>query len=134
MPTFKRGSKLGQSLEEKGILPPKQPKKKRKRNKYGAQKATAGDGTKFDSKKEARRYGELQVMLAMGVIRDLELQVEYPLEVNGVLVCSYRADFRYNLKWPPATVVEDAKGFRTREYQIKKRLMKAVHGIDISEV
>jgi hypothetical protein len=86
MPTFKRGSKLGQSLEEKGILPPKQPKKKRKRNKYGAQKATAGDGTKFDSKKEARRYGELQVMLAMGVIRDLELQVEYPLEPGGLQV------------------------------------------------
>ena len=31
------------------------------------------------------------------------------------------------------SVVEDAKGMRTREYQIKRKLMKAIHGIEIRE-
>ena len=28
-------------------------------------------------------------------------------------------------------IVEDAKGFETPEFKLKKKLMKAVHGIDI---
>ncbi|EPP19623.1 hypothetical protein L910_2850 [Vibrio fluvialis PG41] len=30
-------------------------------------------------------------------------------------------------------VVEDVKGFRTKEYNLKKKMMKAIYGIDIFE-
>lgn len=95
---------------------------------------TVSDGLRFDSKREAKRWGELRLMERAGLIENLERQVRFPLKVNGVLVCTYVADFVYREGATRARVVEDAKGFRTREYQIKRKLMKAVHGIEIAEV
>jgi hypothetical protein len=60
------------------------------------------------------------------------LQPRYRLEVCGVHVCDYVADFRY--EEGGATVVEDAKGFKTAAYKLKKKLMKAIHNIEIREV
>ena len=31
-------------------------------------------------------------------------------------------------------IVEDVKGYRTEAYQLKKKLMRAVYGIEITEV
>lgn len=45
----------------------------RKRSKYGNRKVVR-DGIKFDSEREATRFGELKVLRAMGKIRDLRLQ------------------------------------------------------------
>lgn len=101
--------------------------------KYGNKK-TVVDGITFASKKEANRYCLLKVMQRGGVIDKLELQPAYRLEVNGTLVCKYVADFRYVDLQTGETLVEDAKGFKTREYNLKKKLMKAVHGIEIREV
>ena len=101
--------------------------------KYGNKK-TVVDGITFASKKEANRYCLLKLMERGGLIRDLELQPPYRLEVNGVLVCKYVADFRYVDAQTGEAVVEDAKGFKTREYNFKKKLVKAVHGIEIREV
>lgn len=70
-------------------------------------------------------------MLMRGEIEDLELQVVYKMEVNGMLVCKYLADFRYRQNGE--VVVEDVKGVSTPVYLLKKKLMKACHGIDISE-
>lgn len=105
----------------------------RGRNKYGAEK-TQVDGITFDSKGEAGRYLELKAMESAGVIQDLRLQVRFPLVVRGDYgVCEreYRADFVY--VEDGRRVVEDFKGVRTREYQFKRDLMKALHGIDILE-
>jgi hypothetical protein len=66
-----------------------------------------------------------------GTIADLERQIRYVFEVNGVRVCAYIADFRYRFKG--SVVVEDCKGFRTPEYKLKRKLMMACHGIDILE-
>src|SRR4030095_5807586 len=88
-------------------------------------------GIRFASRKEARRYQELLILLRTGQIENLRLQVNYPLEINGVKVTSYRADFVYQESG--RTVVEDVKGFRTREYRIKQKLMLALHGIQILE-
>jgi len=85
----------------------------------------------FDSKGERDRYRELELLLAAGVISGLERQKEFKLEVNGVLICKYRADYIYVEGGD--SIVEDFKGRLTREYIIKKRLMKACHGIDIRE-
>lgn len=101
--------------------------------KYGNKK-TVVDGVTFSSKREAARYGVLKLLERNGEIGALELQPPYRLEVNGTLVCKYVADFRYVDLRTGETVVEDAKGFKTREYNIKKKLVKAVHGIEIREV
>ena len=100
---------------------------------------TVVDNIRFDSKKEAGRYLELKLLLSAGRIRDFRRQVTYRLEVNGVKVCSYRCDFRYeeyaHEEWKPVT--EDVKGRRGGPahamFLIKKHLMKAVHGIDVKE-
>jgi hypothetical protein len=47
-------------------------------------------------------------------------------------LCVYRADFTYEADGK--LVVEDAKGFRTEMYKLKKKWVKAEYGIDIREV
>ena len=95
---------------------------------------TEVDGILFASRLEARRYSELRLMGQAGEIRDLELQPRYPIRINGQLVCTYVADFRYFDVQRNREVVEDVKGVRTREFVLKKKLVKAVYGIDIEEV
>ena len=91
-------------------------------------------GILFDSLKEAKRYLVLLGMLRGGTIQWLRRQVTYKLVVNGLLIARYRADFVYIRDGN--RVVEDVKSDMTRklrEYQMKKSLMKAIHGIDIEE-
>lgn len=108
-------------------------------SKYNSKK-TVVDGQKFDSKKEARRYQELLLLEKAGEIKNLCRQVKFVLipsqrDENGKVVereCSYKADFTYEegIK----TVVEDVKGYRTKEYIIKRKLMLYQYGIRIREV
>ena len=95
------------------------------------------DGHHFDSKAERDRYIELMLMQEMGVIKGLELQKPFRLCKgrwnNGKpFSISYKADFVYTLDGD--IIVEDVKGFRTEAYQLKKKLMKAVYGIEITEI
>jgi hypothetical protein len=106
--------------------------------KYGNKTVTRG-GEKFDSAKEARRYGELVLLEKAGQVSDLKRQVKYELipsqKVGGKVVerpCTYVADFVYTENGE--TVVEDTKGFRTKDYIIKRKLMLYIHGIRIREV
>lgn len=103
---------------------------RKKGSKYGAIKTKVGDIT-FDSKGEAKRYQELLLLLRAGEISDLKLQVGYDLIVEGTKICKYVADFTYleNHK----RIVEDFKGVRTAVYRLKKKLMKAILGIEIRE-
>jgi len=100
------------------------------RNKYGARK-TIVDGITFDSKKEARRYSELKLLEKCGKIEDLELHPRFDFVINGVKCGFYKADFRYIENG--FEIIEDVKGMRTPVYRIKKKLMKAIHDIDIFE-
>jgi len=97
----------------------------------------------YDSKKEAKRAAELKLLEKAGVISNLQEQVVYELIpsqyriVNGKKKCieraiKYIADFQYVENGN--TVVEDAKGFRTDVYRIKKKLMLYFHDIQIKEV
>ena len=109
----------------------------RQTNKYGVRTDKIGkqertfDGILFDSKKECRRYSELKILERRGDISGLEVQPEFLIEVNGIKVCKYIADFRYREKGK--IIVEDVKGIRTPLYRIKKKLMAAVFGIEIKE-
>ena len=94
---------------------------------------TEVDGIKFHSRKEAARYQELQLMERAGEITDLKLQVKYSLDVNGVHICNYYADFVYWDYRFCKLIVEDTKGVKTGVYSLKKKLMKACHDIDILE-
>lgn len=102
---------------------------------------TVVNGHTFDSKKEANRYSELLLLERAGAIHDLRTQVKYVLipsqrskETGKVIEreCSYKADFVYTEGGE--TVVEDVKGYRTKEYIIKRKLMLHVHGIRIREI
>jgi hypothetical protein len=89
------------------------------------------DGKKFDSKKECERYKELKHER----VKDLKCQVSYKIVVNDVKICNYIADFVYT-DHKGQTVVEDVKSPMTRKlpvYRLKKKLMLAVHGIEIKE-
>ncbi len=102
-------------------------------SKYGAV-PTIVDNVRFASKREATHYGYLKILEQRGKIRDLELQPRYRLEINGELICTYVADFKYfDVAWN-AVMIEDCKGFKTPAYILKKKLMKAIHGIEIREV
>lgn len=102
-----------------------------KRSKYGAKK-TEIDGFVFDSKREAARYSELKMLEQAGEIKNLTLQPKFPCFVNGKLVCTYIADFQYHDV--VGRHVEDAKGFKTDVYKLKKKLVEALYSITIEEV
>lgn len=104
-------------------------------NKYHNRKVTV-NGITFDSQKEADRYLELMLLLKAGEIDRLKLQPEFTLqeafttpEGEKVKAIRYRADFTYRKKmrggvdtyW--VSVVEDVKGYRTKEYQQKRKMM-----------
>jgi hypothetical protein len=101
-----------------------------KRSKYRNIPTRVGD-ILFPSKKEAARYEVLLLLQKAGKIRHLARQTPYPFRVQGVLVCTYYADFEY---WEDGDiVVEDVKGIRTGVYIIKRKLMQALYGIKIRE-
>lgn len=106
-------------------------------NKYGARR-TEVDGVVFASKREAARYRELTLMLAGGVITELELQPQYELVVNGYKIGTYRPDFRYWDVEQQRRVVEEVKPptarARSRDYVLRKKLVKALHFVDVVEV
>lgn len=99
-----------------------------KYNKYHANKITV-NGITYDSKKESKRALELQFLERIGQIQDLKQQVEFVLQEGftnnqGKKIRSivYIGDFAY-IK-DGKKIVEDSKGFRTKEYKIKKKLFE----------
>ena len=109
-------------------------------NKYGNRKATL-NGKTFDSLHEARRYQELRMLQRAGKITDLETQVPFeliPAQRIGNRVAErqvrYVADFVYTDAETGEKVVEDAKGMRTRDYIIKRKLMLWRYRIRVREV
>ena len=108
-----------------------------RKNKYN----NNGNGSSI---KERKRGAELELMQRAGIISDLQKQVSYELipahyeVVNGKRkcierACTYRADFVYFDEELKQLIVEDSKGFRTKDYVIKRKLMLHVHGIKIKE-
>jgi hypothetical protein len=91
-----------------------------------------GKLVRFASKMEHRRWKTLSWMLSAGVISELRRQPEYKIEVNGKKICSYFGDFSYMRDGK--YVVEDVKGMKTPTYRLKKKLVEAIWGIEISEV
>ena len=123
---------------------------RQKQRKY-RNEPTVSNGITFDSRKEARRYEELLLMLKAGTIRKLKLQVDFTLQEayttpdgERVRAIRYRADFAYErptkpdkagaVYWLP--VVEDVKSdaTKTAQYEMKKKLMQDRFNLTITEV
>jgi hypothetical protein len=100
-------------------------------NKYHAIKSEL-DGIIFDSKREMRCYQDLKLREYAGEITNVEVHPAWDLVVNGVRIGKYTADFSFIENG--ALVVMDAKGVKTRDYILRKKLMKAIHQIEIVEV
>lgn len=90
---------------------------------------TEVEGIKFASKREAKRWVDLQLMERAGLITELKRQVRFELNEGGTFKYAYFADFTYlvNGKY----IVEDSKGTLTREFKKKQKLMLKIHGITI---
>ena len=111
-------------------------------NKFGAERTSAGKLT-FDSRREAERWQELQILEHSGRICGLRRQVPYTLipsqKVGGKVIerpCRYVADFVYEKDGQ--TVGEDVKGCKRGAayavFAIKRKLMLYIHGIRVTEV
>lgn len=87
----------------------------------------------FHSKLEGKQYFDLKVQQGLGLIRDLRLQVAFPILINGIKICVYYADFVYFDLAEGCEIVRDAKGFRTKEYRLKKKMVEAYYSIKILE-
>ena len=122
------------------------------RSKYRNRKAEV-DGITFDSRKEARFYLFLKDAERRGEITGLRLQVPYEiipaiheeevvhLKTKDKVVTRcvqkavhYVADFVYTEKATGKEFVVDVKGVRTEGYKLKKKMMRAFNGIEITEV
>ncbi|MDX1158429.1 DUF1064 domain-containing protein [Sinorhizobium medicae] len=102
-------------------------------SKYRNKKTTV-DGVKFDSKREAEFYSSLKQLERAGQVYEVELQKPYALTVNGQLVCTYKADFAFYDAIQKRNRVVDIKGVATRDFNIKRKLMRAIYGIDVEVI
>lgn len=122
-------------------------------SKYHSKKVTV-DGIAFDSRKESKRYKELLLLERAGAISLLGRQVRFELfpavyeeyerysEKTGKRLKNgrrcveravyYIADFVYQKDGK--TIVEDAKGFKTKEYVLKRKMMRHILGIEVKEI
>ena len=100
--------------------------------KYHAIK-TVVDGITFASKAEAARYQELKLLERTGEIADLIMQPVFHLVVNGHKIGKYIADFQYYDNDKLEIITEDVKGVKTPVYNLKKKLVKALYGVEILE-
>lgn len=80
-------------------------------NKYRNKKAQSCDGKWFASMAERDRYEELRLLERGKKIFALACQPVYQIEVHGVKICKYIADFTYRCESMP--IVEDVKSAPT---------------------
>ena len=135
----------GKAIPEEWTETPKSKLTTKYHNQPTERSAPSG-GIKFQSRREARRYDELMLMLRAGAIRKLKLQPQFTLQESfispdgqRVQAIRYIADFSYERKSGDASwvlVVEDVKvkATQTPQYRTKKKLMVEKFGIEISEV
>jgi hypothetical protein len=108
-------------------------------SKYHSKKTTV-DGITFDSIREANRWQELRILERAGEIKNLRRQVKFTIlegyEIAGrkVSPVQYIADFYYTDTKTGKRVIEDAKGYRTDVYKLKKKMFEKRYGIEITEI
>ena len=96
-------------------------------SKYGA-KPMIVDGIRFDSRLEARRYGELKLLEMAGEISYLVCHPRFVLQKafehagERIRAVEYEADFQYQDNATGGMIVEEIKGFETTAWKVKQKL------------
>ena len=99
-------------------------------NKY-KNKKTQVDMYVFDSIAESKRYKELVLLERAGQIKNLKLQPKFELQPSykknnrTIRAITYKADFSY--LEDDKLVVEDVKGFVTKEFKIKEKMFNYIY-------
>lgn len=104
-------------------------------NKYKAQKTPCMNGHVHDSKKEAERCNELHFLQRANQICSLEIQKVFPIlgsekydkPMKNEQKVDYKADFYYYDLHLQKWVIEDSKGHRTKDYILKRKLVKHLY-------
>lgn len=94
----------------------------------------------YDSKKESKRAAELKVLAKNGYIAHLEEQKTFelqpsfkvignkpPFKAETIRAIKYIADFYYYDNEKKKWIVEDSKGFRTKDYILKSKMFKYLY-------
>lgn len=104
--------------------------------KYG-NTLTSYKGRVFHSKKEAEHAARLDLLRHAKKAEERVVRVEYQvpisLDIGKVHVANYIADFVVYYA-DGRKQVQDVKGFRTDIYKFKKKMVWALHGIEIVEI
>ena len=102
------------------------------RSKYGAKKVQV-DGYIFDSKMEARRYGELRLIEKAGKICGLVVHPKFSITIQGKPICIVELDFCY-AHLSGTEIYEDVKGFDTAISKLKRKLVEAAYGFKVTVI
>lgn len=94
-------------------------------NKYGAVKQEYR-GVKYDSKREAAHAAKLDLLIRAKEVDSWERQVAIPLKVEGVLIATYRIDFKVKFR-DGRVEYHEVKGFSTQLWKLKFKLAKALY-------
>lgn len=123
------------------------------RPKYGNTKKIV-DGITFDSKREADAYVYLKALQEKGLISDLQIHPKWELQPKMTeqyvehlktkdrvrertvqLPITYTADFSFNYKGKFICAdIKVSKYMLPKEFVIKKKMMRYVHGIVVTEI
>jgi len=97
------------------------------KHKFNA-KRTVRDGITFDSKKEAKYYDTLKLMIRAKEVIFFLRQV--PFELPGGV--KYRVDFQ-EFHSDGTIHFTDVKGYATPEYKAKKKMVESLYPVKIEE-
>lgn len=87
------------------------------------------DGIKFASKKEAKRYRELELLKKSGELLFFLRQVPFHLPGNVKYVCDFLCFWKEG-----SVTIEDVKGITTPMYILKRKQVEAIYPIKIMEI
>ena len=98
------------------------------RHKFNAVR-TESDGINFDSKKEARYYGQLKLRMRSGEVLFFLRQV--PLHLPGGV--RYVVDFQ-EFHSDGTVHFVDVKGMQTKDFVMKKKMVESIYPVEIEVV
>jgi hypothetical protein len=108
----------------------------KKRHKYNAKK-TEYNGVMFDSKKEANRAMELDLLIRGKVVEKVEYQPVFDCIIEDKKICKYKADFKV-FYLDGHIEYEDVKGCKKCSaysmFRLKKKLVEALFNVKIIEI
>jgi hypothetical protein len=142
------------ACEARGIaltVPPTEKRREEKKLSLSRLAELVGvEGLFFRSKREGSRYVQLKLAEKGGVVRNLKLQPRFKLHVVNpaglkVHITEYTADFEYDERLEgdmravalfdePAGelhVVEESKGFATKDWELRRKWVETEYGITI---